>query len=170
MACPITLAGMALGCKDSVGGIVEVYINGKDAVTAITSSGSTVSAITKTSVFKTYKMTKQTGMFESTGTFSDANDTKFYTSNLTMKFNKMEAAKTVELEELSKGEVVAIAKDNNGKYWLFGNTTNGATITALTAGSGTAFGDANQYSATLTDISTHMPYEVNSGIIAGLLA
>jgi hypothetical protein len=44
----------------------------------------------------------------------------------------------------------AFVEDNNGTIWYLGSDFDGGFLSAGTGVSGTAFGDANQYSITLT--------------------
>ena len=52
-----------------------------------------------------------------------------------------------------------IYEDNNQKRWLLGYD-NPVTATSLGGETGTAFGDANQYTIELTDNSSELPMEV----------
>lgn len=169
-ACPIILTGIELGCKDAIAGIKEVYLIDRTAITGTTVSGSTITAISAgTEKFKVYKFKNQTGMINSVGTFNDANENQFYTNDLTLKFNKLEAAKRTEIEAMSKGRLAAIVKTNAGQYIYLGYD-NEVTVTANVATSGTAFGDQNGYQLTLQDISFQLPYFVDGTIIAALIA
>jgi len=57
----------------------------------------------------------------------------------------MDSAKRNEIKLLSRAKLSVIIKDNNGIYWLMGET-NGVRMTAGDNGTGTALGDRNGYS------------------------
>ena len=57
----------------------------------------------------------------------------------------MEQAKRNEVKMIARAKMTIIIEDNNGKYWLMGET-NGVRLTSGEAGSGTALGDRNGYS------------------------
>lgn len=171
MGCPITLAGIELSCKGT-GGIKSIMIADKSVITDITlnASTNTISAITKATggKFYQYALRRQTGSFECTINADDASATVYYETTLEVSFTMMSTAKRVELQALAIGNLVIIVLDNNGVYWLMGYD-NPASLTGGGASTGSGFGDANQYSATITDIGKFLPIEVDDSIIAGLL-
>ena len=173
MACSsITLAGINTGCKDSMGGIKEVYIAKKDSIASVTvSSGSQISAITmgtgSDDKFATYKFRKGTSQFTSTMTTDEAAGTLSFETVLALQFSKQDTAKRLEIMSLCMDEVAAIVHDNNDKYWYLGYD-NSVTATAATGQTGTAFGDFGGYNVELTDNSRQLPYEVTAEAIAAL--
>jgi alpha-tubulin suppressor-like RCC1 family protein len=167
MAC-VTTAGLALDCRDSVGGIETLYIAAADAIVATGTNGAVAltsisldgTAVTSLATdFSEYELLKQTGNVSEAGTFSYENGTMFYTQTLNAIFNKLESEKLNEAFNLAKGKVCVIAKDNNGKYFLIGND-NGAFVSAHTAESGTAYGDRNGITIGFTGISKQPMFEV----------
>ncbi len=166
MGCAKTLTGMDLDCRESVGGIKEVYIFGdrskvtvtiiKDAITGITLSAGS-------DRFLPYKFRKQTGSMISTINTSEENGTTFVQTDVTLVFHKMEAKKRLEIASLMVGDCAMLVKDGNNKYWYLG-LDEPVTLTAGTAGTGTAKGDKNGYDLTLTDLSDTLPYEVSDEI------
>ena len=57
----------------------------------------------------------------------------------------METAKRNEVKMLARAKMSIIIKDNNGTYWLMGET-NGVRLVSGDNGTGTALGDRNGYS------------------------
>lgn len=171
MGCTITLTGIELGCKDNVGGIKEVYIANKDNIVPGTITAGVIQTITKNNseVFKKYYFRKQSGQMTSTAAISDQNGTIIYTTDLALKFNKMEAAKQQEIMQLAKGNLIVIALDNNGKYWYLGYD-NEVIVSANVGATGTNMVDANGYDITFQDVAKQLPYEVKSSIISGLFS
>lgn len=177
MGCPIILTGIANDCK-GMGGIRRLLLTDIANVTSVTINGTTgiVTAITMASqkTFEEYEMRDQVGGLTSTINTDEAAGTTFVTSEITGAFSKMTAAKRMEVTALSLGYVAAIVEDRNGKYWMVGGETAKTVLspTYMTAGSGATgvnFGDANQYSVTLTNHSAELPHEVDASIISALL-
>ena len=105
----------------------------------------------------------------STPTINYENDTLYYSSVLTLKFNKLDTVKRTEFVNLAKGNLAAIVKDANGVYWYLG-FDNEVSVTGGSATTGVAMGDMNGYEIQLTDLSKQLPYEVDSTIITALIS
>ena len=57
------------------------------------------------------------------------------------------------------GQCTGVVKDRNGKYWAIG-VENPLEGSAGTGETGTAIGDANQYTVTISVEETELPYEI----------
>jgi hypothetical protein len=68
---------------------------------------------------------------------------------------------------LAQNTLVAVVKDNNGKYWYLGKQ-RGLDLTGGSAGTGTADGDRSGYTLTFTGAEPALAPEVNS-TVAGQL-
>ena len=166
-----TLSGMGLDCRESVGGIKEVYILGDRSEATVTVANDAITAIALeagSDKFLPYKFRKQTGSMVSTINTSEENGTTFVQTDVTLVFHKMEAKKRLEVASLMVGDCAMIVLDGNGIYWYLGKDEP-VTMTAGTAGTGTAKGDKNGYDLTLTDLSNTLPYEVSKAIAEGLI-
>lgn len=171
MPCTQTLAGLAKDCSPNMGGIVEALIANFDDVTAATVTDNIISAISMatSAKFKRYNFAKNTGNLTSNYTIDAASGVKYVASDLLLQFNRMETTKRVEISALALGDLVVIVKDSNGKYWYLGKDEP-VNASAGDGQTGTAKSDANRYTITLHDESAEMPYEVDSSIIAALIA
>lgn len=171
MPCAQTLTNVYRDCAGSLGGVAGFYYANKEDVTAVTVTDGIITAITMASSkhFYTLLPPKQTSSLESTWNVDEANGSKYVESAVTVVFNRMETAKRVAMQALAEGEFVFIVKDKNGKHWYLGKD-DAVTLTAGTAGTGTAYADRNGYSMTLSDQSKELPYEVDDSIIENLLA
>lgn len=169
MACSTTLNGLTLDCRDSVGGIEALYMlpansgisfsasSGAVALTGISVDGSALTALTD---LEEYELARETANIAEAGTYSNENGTVFYTQTLNAIFNKLAGAKLDELYQVAKNvKLCVIALDNNGKYWLIGND-QGAFASGHDAQSGTAFGDRNGVTLTITGITKEPMVEV----------
>ncbi len=163
MTCNQALSGISRDCTPSMGGIVEVYINNYDEVSAVTTKDNQVTGITIGTVkFKKFNFARQTGSLTSTYTIDRTTGANYVASDLVLQFNRMETAKRVEISALAVNDLVVIVKDANGKYWYLGKDEP-VMASAGDGQTGTARGDRNGYSITLQDNATEMPYEVLVG-------
>jgi hypothetical protein len=170
MACALT-QGYVLDCKDSLGGITEVLFIASKDVTATTEVSGVITAVTKASGkrFYKYELVKETSSFVENVNASVENGSIFYQQELTVILNKLQANTRNEILLLAQNLLVAVVKDNNGKYWYLGKT-RGLDITGGSAGSGTAMGDRSGYTLTFTAKEPELTPEVRSSIITGLLS
>ena len=168
MPCALS-SGYALDCKDSSGGIVEVYFIEKGNVTAINEASGVVTGLTKATGkrFWKYELPKETGALTETLTGNVQNGTVFYASELKVVVNKLSVAARNEIKLLAQNTLIAVAKDNNGKYWMVGKS-NGIDLTTGTLGTGTAFGDRSGFDLTFAGSEPEPMVEVNSSIANAL--
>lgn len=162
----ITLKGIANSCEANLAGIAEVYIGYYgDFTVEVSESAQTVTSFTASTTEQVsnnlykYEFAKQTGSLTSTLTKDEANGVRYFTNELVLQFTKMEAAKHLEMTALAAEKVIAIVKDNNGKYWFVGYDGY-LSATEGTAQSGQAFGDLNGYNLTMSQMSAYLPFEI----------
>ena len=172
MSCPITLAGILEDCNGQ-GGVKRLFMldNSKvetytvDPITEIITNLNT----TGDAIFVEYAIRKQTANFTSTLTANEVAGSVYAETVLTATFPKMSAAKRLEIKALGLGSVAVMVEDNNGKYWFLGGKYP-VTMTTGVGNTGTNFGDANQFTITLSHISDSLPYEINSTLAESLIA
>ncbi len=170
MACSNLTAGFTLDCNDSQGGLEAIFIaNGptesitetSGVISAITVGGS---ALAPADFFK-FEVPRQTSSLTETVTPSQENGTVTYEQAVTMIFNKMEATKRNQLLLMAEAtSMVAIAKDNNGKYWSIG-VERGAYLTSSSNTSGTAYADRNGYEMVISGMEAKPSFEVDGAIV-----
>ena len=146
MACSVTVSGRALPCKDSLGGIKQIWI-APYAVGGVVSTYDAVAAgsITDMSAavtFKNYDMHKNTGSFTQTVNASVENGTIFYTQVVSCVFSREVAADIGDFQDLTKGRVFIVVQDVNNNLFVMGHT-RGCELTGGTLESGVAMGDFN---------------------------
>jgi hypothetical protein len=168
MACALT-QGYTLDCRDSLGGITEVYFIASSDVASITEASGVISAITKSSGkrFYKYELVKGTSMFTETVAANVQNGTLYYTTELTIILNKLQANTRNEILLLAQNRLNAVAKDSNGKFWYLGKTRT-LDLTGGSAATGTAEGDRNGYTLTFSGAEPALCPEVSSSIITSL--
>jgi hypothetical protein len=168
MSCALT-SGYTLDCKDSSGGLVEIYFIEKGNVLSISEDDGVVTGLTKADGkrFWKYELPKETGSLTETMTGNVQNGTVFYASELKLVVNKLNVAVRNEIKLLAQNTLIAVAKDNNGKYWLVGRT-RGVDFTTGTLGTGTAFGDRSGFDLTFSGSEPEPMLEVDSSVASAL--
>ena len=176
MACLITIAGITLDCQPSLGGIKQVWITQYADVESVTVSndpdgnGDMISAITlkASAVWYNYQFRKGTGSLTSTLNVDETAGTNYVSNELALVFTKMETTKRVEIAALSIGQLAVVVEDSNGKYWFLGKDDY-VSASAGTGVTGTAKGDQNAYTLTLSTDSDSYPYELSEAAIKSVL-
>lgn len=169
MACTQNLAGLAMSCETSKGGIKEVYLasypgEGESGITSgITVSAGVVTDIDSAVTFYHYAFRRNTGSMTSTLNVDDANGTNFVSTDLVLQFNRMDSTKRIEMSALSLGQVIAVVVDSNGTAWVLG-LNEAVTASAGTGQTGQNKTDGNFYQLTLQANDDTYPYEYVGGI------
>lgn len=142
-----TLAGTSTDCSASLGGLKKVYITHFND-NLFLMSGETITGFTTGTTWYSYNFKNETANFTSTLNKTDGGAT-YVTTEINLVFPKMDAAKRAEMNALSLDDLAVVAVDNNGEYHGFGRWLP-VNASAGTGETGTAFGDSNQYTMTLT--------------------
>ena len=156
-----TLSGLMAQCKDSIGGVVKVWLSPiENTSVSIAENIADVS----TESFKVYNLRKGSASMTTNLTVNE-NAGDYWTTEVTMDFLKMETSKRIEMMAMAMGETVAVVKDSNSKYWLVGANNAAGDLVPLTASAGTgetgqAKSDANHYNITLSSETGELPYEI----------
>ena len=170
MACAI-VQGREIDCRDSVGGVLEVYLTEFTNVTQtnITSSSGVVTAATCSSGkrFFTYQLEKENATFMAKDTVSVENGTFYNETTLTFSLKKMSASLRNNIRTLAQNRLHIIIKDANGVYWWMGQT-NGADLITAEGTTGKAMGDMNGYTLSFTGKEPQAPNTVSAAIVATL--
>ena len=151
------MSGLAVGCKDSIGGIKKTWFAPYGVQTTISQGTLSIDSDDIAS-FKVYNFRKATGSMTSTLNTSETAGNSF-TTEVSLQFLKQETSKRLEVMALLMNEMVGVIKDGNGKYWYIGYDYP-IEATAGTAETGTAMTDLNGYNITITDNSIELPYEI----------
>lgn len=174
MACDIT-SGFSLQCRDSVGGIKNIYIL-SGSVDTVTESNGAISDLSGTGVFYKFELPRNVGDFTETPNPSLENGTVFYTQAVNAAFHKLQASIRNQVKVLAQNPALKIVvetnngtDDNVGQFFYIGQT-RGATLTAGSGTTGTAFGDANQYALTFEATEPYPASEITTdGTLASAL-
>lgn len=97
------------------------------------------------------------------------NGSYYFTNAANLVFAKQDKVKRLALQATASGECAMIVLDSNGIYWLIGDK-NPVTASTLSATTGTAVGDSNQYSITLSADEAYMPVPLDAEQAATIIA
>jgi hypothetical protein len=149
------------GCtKDNTGGVEQViFANFKDVVPAGSPTGFTYDSTTgevtnvvtgaTASDWYIFDTVKETSSLAEAIAVNVQNGTISFTPTVSLVMNKLNTQKRNLIHMLALGLLVAVVKDNNGTYWMVGQK-KGLDVTAVDNNTGTALGDRNGSTVTLT--------------------
>ena len=168
MACDIT-SGYTLGCRDNSGGIKNIYILSGSITSIDEVSDGLISGITGSGAFYKFELTKNTGDLSEAPTPSLENGTVFYEQTLNVAFHKLQSSTRNQVKVLAQNPSISIIIETNngiespytGRFFLMGRY-RGATLSAGSATTGTAFGDANQYALTFQGLEPEPMDEIQT--------
>lgn len=165
----ISLAGIIMDCAPSLGGIKKVWLTQYAEGIATLDTAGKIGSITlpDSQEWYEYQFRKGTGSLTSTLTVDETAGTNYVTNELALVFTKMETMKRMEVAAMSVGHLCAVVEDSNGKYWFLGYDDY-VSASAGTGVTGTAKGDQNAYTITLSTDSESYPYELAEEAIASL--
>ena len=172
MSCLGTLKGINSSCAGNIGGIQKLFIADFDDYTVTPDYSkmevSAITANTGSAAFYTYVLENEVGSATSTLT-KGSGGVHYYTHEINVQFSKMDADKSLELQAISKGQVLAVTMDNNGRYWLYGadRYLSGEDTVAQ---SGQGFDDLNGYTSVLRGRSGYMPLLLSGDVLTAFLA
>jgi hypothetical protein len=150
MACDLTL-GRIEPCKDSVGGLKNLYfVNYGDlgAITYDETNTDVIDAVAGTPDAYKYEIKGASSFTQNIQSSRDTGTTAFeQVIEVTLK--KLSIADHKELKILAFGRPHVIIEDNNGNFFLAG-LEHGADVTGGTIVTGTAMSDLSGYTLTLT--------------------
>lgn len=163
MACNLT-AAIALDCLDAIGGIKTLWVSSDFDYTAVTAGATAgITALTGgTGSFYQIQVAKDVASFTETFNISNTNGTAFFTQEVTIPVQHLDSAKRQQIQLLTYNRASrCVFEDNNGLYWMVG-LTRGCVVSSGTTTTGTAPGDATQYSFVLQGMEPEMAYQVST--------
>lgn len=154
--CPINY-GYLTKCKTTAG-IQRVWLteyNGSqlqyildDSEPGINSSYGTIIGFTGSlPTLYEFEQNLEVASYTETGSFSNENQTAFYTGNLMITLNGLRQSIMEQIKQIGRGRWRVFILDQNGNYWLMGKQ-NDVNCIASTPGFGKGYGDL--YGATIT--------------------
>lgn len=157
-------SAIALDCLDAIGGIKTLWVSTDFDYTSITAGATAgITALTGgTGDFYQIEVAKDTASFTETFNVSNTNGTSFFEQAVTIPVQHLSSAKRQQIQLLAYNRASrCVFEDNQGLYWLVG-LTRGCVLSSGTTTTGTAVGDATQYSFVLTAQEPEMAYQVQN--------
>jgi len=155
MACDLT-GGRLRPCKDAVGGIKKIhFVDFGDFGTLTIGSDDEITDMSGDFTYYTYDV-KGNSSLETNITSSMENGTTFFEQVVNLTLFKLTKEDNKELKLMAYGRPHVIVQTFDDKFLLVG-ADNGADVTGGTAVTGTAMGDLNGYTLTLTANELRMP-------------
>lgn len=149
MACDIT-DGRLLPCKDTVGGLKNVYFINYDTADDFAESVDDTIASTEFTGTTAYQYAlKGTSSLTQNITSSRENGTTFFEQVLELTLPKLSTADNKEIKLLAFGRPRIVVEDYNGNFFVVGRE-HGADVTGGTVVTGAAMGDLSGYTLTFT--------------------
>ena len=180
--CFLTQGLELTGCtKSNIGGVESIFIaNFKQLVPgggaankfvyddATTGQITAITGLTGDTFFQ-FDTVKETSSLAEAINVNVQNGTLSFVPTISLVMNKLDTEKRNLIHMLATGLLIGVVKDNNGKYWMAG-FTKGLDVTAVEAGTGTALGDRNGATITMTGAEIYPIAELSSGAVTQMLA
>lgn len=161
MSCTQTLNGIAKDCSPNLGGLKQVLLAPySDQVIDDYDYDALTASMTETGDYAVYEFPRGTASMTTTATIDEQTGSKFFTTEITMQFNGIDATKLAEVQKVVNGEVSAMVLDNNDKRWL-PTATHPLIASAVEITTGAQYSDGNRISLTLRVESPYPPLELS---------
>ena len=154
MSCNIT-AGIAKGCNINIGGVKTIYLaNGSNPAQQYQ-----------------YELPKQTANLVETYNINQAGGIVGYTQTLTIKLNKMEAAKQQQIAKIAEANDMIVTVITNDNSWFKFGVERGAYLASGITNTGITYTDAN-HNELVIQADSKLPMEVEEfyGTVVGTWA
>ena len=175
MACTTYLTGFSTSCGSNLPSIKKLYVGtfesstftytyqqNSEAQDVLDADGNKIIEAVSGATLKSgadkwveFQFRKNSSSMDTEMTVND-NGSHYYTNSATCTFAKIENSKRLALQSVASGECSMIIVDSNNQTWLIG-ADNPVSLTTLSGSTGTAIGDSNQYSVTLSAEEPTMP-------------
>ena len=152
MACDTLTRGRQEPCKNSVGGIKNIYFTDFGDFGTVTLTDDEITDMDGTFTAFKYEV-KGNSSLEQTVNSSRENGTTFYEQTLNLTLKKLSKEDNKELKLLAYGRPHVAVEDYNGNVMVVG-LEHGADVSGGTIVTGAAMGDLSGYTLTLTAMET----------------
>ena len=160
MACDIS-AGRALPCKDSVGGLKNVYFANYGLTVTPGVDDSVASTEFTGDTFYQYELKGNSSLTQNIQS-SRENGTTAFEQVLELTLPKLSAADNQAIKLLAFGRPHIVVEDYNGNFFYVGRE-HGADVTGGTIVTGAAMGDLSGYTLTFTGMERTPANSITGG-------
>lgn len=176
MACNVTLTGISYDCNDlGIGGIVELHIAERSAVTGIVTTDSAARAVTAPTgsaspITLGFNLKDGFSVFSEVKTVN-ADGTTTTVPTISVELPKMDSDKIASLNQMAVGgaELVAFVKTAAGTFHISG-LDYGLYVSTVDGNSGTGRSEKNRFQLTLTGEENGLSYSVAESDFNALVA
>lgn len=174
MSCELLTGGISKDCTKNIGGIfTTMWITERSNILSYTKSspGTDITAFNMRSpgYFYAFEFNRGTSNYVESENNDPTTGNTLVTQTITLVLSKREQTKRDVIALLGGlKEMAIVVKDNNGKYWLFGEE-DGCILTTNEGGSGTAKTDANNYTLTFVGEESELANEVSEAAIEAVV-
>ena len=178
MACSKTLGGFTtLDCDPSKGGVKEIWIINYDAIESVdmdsANTGYTVTGFTMNTgstkpsdaAWHQYMMRRNTASMNSTLNFDETAGVNYVSSDVTLRFNKLDTPQRIEMTALCLAETRVVVRDANDKWWIIG-VNEPVVPSSGSAQTGVAKTDGSYYELVLQGSDDTWPLQLSDAAIA----
>lgn len=167
MACNFITSDYSLPCRDQMGGIDAVFVSQWSGSTTYSlTNDDVIDGVTGASTMYQFEQRRETADFTESGQYGE-NGTRFFEQSVSIALEKMSAELRNKLRLLGESKVLVVVKDANDNHFLIGKD-RGAWVTESEAGAGTAAGDRNGATLTITGRERYPAYLVNDSGLSDL--
>ena len=171
MACLLS-TGFTLDCRDSIGGVDEIYIGELEYLNtstfAVSAGAVTTMAMTGGKKFYKYELRRNTAEAKADNAGEVTAGSGYIMHSVEMSLDKFDVAKRNEIRVLAQKPLIFIVKDKNDLFSVYG-AYNGLDLTTGTAGTGKAASDLNGFTLTYTGEERTYPLGVSQAIVTTLI-
>lgn len=169
-ACPSIVQGYSKSCRDTQGGVKQIYITELSNKATLTTASGVITAFTLSSgkKFWLYEQELNTANGQEVFTGNLQAGTRFVDQTVTVTLLKRQASISYQIKTLAAVNVMVIVYEQTGTYMLYG-ATNGMWLDPSTSTTGTNMGDSSNYVLVFKGMEPEGAFEVPSDILAVLI-
>lgn len=164
--------GFSLDCRNSIGGVDEVWIGefeglDTDAFTVVSGAVSAMSMLGSYK-FYNYKLRKNTSEGKADFAGDVATGSGYIMQSVQIQLDRFDVTKRNEIRLLGQKPLMIIVKDKNGLLSLYG-AEHGLDLSEGTAGTGKEATSLNGFVLTFTGEANNFPYGISQAIVDTLV-
>lgn len=162
--------GFSLDCRNSIGGVGQVWIAELDNIASYTVVSGVVTAMAMNSgkVFYNYKLRRNTSEAKADIAGDVSNGAGYINQSVQLQLDRFDVAKRNEIRVLAQQPCVIIVKDKNGLLSVYG-IVNGLDLSTGTGGTGKEANSLNGFNLTFTGEENDFPPGISQAIIVDSL-
>jgi hypothetical protein len=173
MAGPCVLGtGFALDCRDSIGGVDEIWVGELDGIDfdtlTVVDGAVTVMAMAGLKLFYNYKLRRNTSEAKADFAGEVNAGSGYIMHQVDIQLDRFDVATRNEIRVLGKKPLVFIVKDKNGLLSVYG-LYHGLDLATGTAGTGKEAASLNGFALSFTGEEADFPQGISQSIVDTLI-